>query len=104
LLIVYPATTIAVALYMLQGYFRGLPSELEDAGFDGWGLFTLGCELQRSQCPLSLPALASVALLRFMIAWNVVFVTPSCFWMNLDLFTSSRGGSVPQFIRVPCNI
>jgi multiple sugar transport system permease protein len=32
LVVVYPATTIPVALYMLQGYFRGLPAELEEAG------------------------------------------------------------------------
>ncbi|HCW69039.1 MAG TPA: ABC transporter permease, partial [Thalassospira lucentensis] len=32
LLIVYPATTVPVALYMLQGYFRGIPAELEEAG------------------------------------------------------------------------
>ncbi|MEM6307252.1 MAG: carbohydrate ABC transporter permease, partial [Pseudomonadota bacterium] len=31
LLFVYPATTIPVALYMLQGYFRGIPAELEEA-------------------------------------------------------------------------
>ena len=31
LCIVYPATTIPVALYMLKGYFSGLPSELDDA-------------------------------------------------------------------------
>ena len=35
LLVVYPATTVPVALYMLQGYFRGLPAELEEAGADG---------------------------------------------------------------------
>ena len=27
-----PVTTIPVALYMLQGYFRGLPYEIEEAG------------------------------------------------------------------------
>ena len=44
LLVVYPATTIPVALYMLQGYFRGLPAELEEAGLmDGlsrWQVIT----------------------------------------------------------------
>jgi multiple sugar transport system permease protein len=29
---IYPVTTIPVALYMLQGYFRGLPAEIEEAG------------------------------------------------------------------------
>ena len=27
---IYPVTTIPVALYMLQGYFRGLPGEIEE--------------------------------------------------------------------------
>ncbi len=68
LLIVYPATTIPVALYMLQGYFRGLPSELEEAGLMD-GLSRLGV-IAKITMPLSLPALASVALYVFMIAWN----------------------------------
>ena len=45
LLIVYPATTIPVALYMLQGYFRGLPAELEEAGLMD-GLSRLGVILK----------------------------------------------------------
>jgi len=32
ILLIYPVTTIPVALYMLQGYFRGLPAEVEEAG------------------------------------------------------------------------
>ncbi|MCG8509804.1 MAG: carbohydrate ABC transporter permease, partial [Rhodospirillales bacterium] len=60
LLIVYPATTIPVALYMLQGYFRGLPSELEEAGLmDNLGRFGV---ILRITLPLSLPALMSVSL------------------------------------------
>ena len=31
LMIVYPATTIPVALYMLQGYFKGIPYQLEES-------------------------------------------------------------------------
>ena len=32
LLIVYTATTLPVAIYMLQGYFKSIPKELEEAG------------------------------------------------------------------------
>jgi multiple sugar transport system permease protein len=32
IVLIYPVTTIPVALYMLQGYFRGLPAEVEEAG------------------------------------------------------------------------
>ncbi len=88
LLVVYPATTIPVALYMLQGYFRGLPSELEEAGLVD-GLSRVGVILKIT-LPLSLPALASVALYVFMIAWNE-FLFAFMFLDDLDMFTLSRG-------------
>lgn len=88
LLIVYPATTIPVALYMLQGYFRGLPSELEEAGLMD-GLSRVGV-IAKITMPLSLPALASVALYVFMIAWNE-FLFAFMFLDDLDMFTLSRG-------------
>lgn len=88
LLIVYPATTIPVALYMLQGYFRGLPAELEEAGLMD-GLSRIGVILKIT-LPLSLPALASVALYVFMIAWNE-FLFAFMFLDNIDIFTLSRG-------------
>lgn len=88
LLVVYTATTIPVALYMLQGYFRGLPSELEEAGLMD-GLRRVGV-IVKITLPLSLPALASVALYVFMIAWNE-FLFAFMFLDNLDIFTLSRG-------------
>ncbi|WP_246272846.1 carbohydrate ABC transporter permease [Oricola thermophila] len=88
LLIVYPATTIPVALYMLQGHFRGIPSELEEAGLmDG---LTRAGVIAKITMPLALPALASVALYVFMIAWNE-FLFAFMFLDNLDMFTLSRG-------------
>jgi len=88
LLIVYPATTIPVALYMLQGYFRGLPAELEEAGLMD-GLTRLGV-IMKITLPLSLPALASVSLYVFMIAWNE-FLFAFMFLDDPDIFTLSRG-------------
>ena len=65
---IYPVTTIPVALYMLQGYFRGLPGEIEEAGLmDGLSRLQV---LWKITLPLSLPALVSVSLYVFMIAWN----------------------------------
>ena len=88
LLIVYPATTIPVALYMLQGYFRGLPFELEEAGLmDGLKRFGV---ILKITLPLSLPALASVALYVFMIAWNE-FLFAFMFLDDVEMFTLSRG-------------
>ena len=88
LLIVYPATTIPVSLYMLQGYFRGLPSELEEAGMMD-GCSRIGV-IWRITLPLSLPAIASVALYVFMIAWNE-FLFAFMFLDSPEIFTLSRG-------------
>lgn len=88
LLIIYPATTIPVALYMLQGYFQGLPAELEEAGLMD-GLSRLGVIIKIT-LPLSLPALASVSLYVFMIAWNE-FLFAFMFLDDPDIFTLSRG-------------
>ncbi|MHA1564105.1 MAG: carbohydrate ABC transporter permease [Alphaproteobacteria bacterium] len=88
LLVVYPATTVPVALYMLQGYFRGLPPELEEAGLmDGLGRIGV---ILKITLPLSLPALASVALYVFMIAWNE-FLFAFMFLDNPAIFTLPRG-------------
>ncbi len=88
LIVVYPATTIPVAVYMLQGYFRGLPYELEEAGLMD-GLSRLGVILKIT-LPLSLPAIASVSLYIFMIAWNE-FLFAFMFLDDPDIFTLSRG-------------
>ena len=88
LCIVYPATTIPVAVYMLQGYFSGLPSDLDDAGLmDGLSRLQI---ITRIAMPLSMPAIASVALYVFMIAWNE-FLLAFMFLDDVKLFTLSRG-------------
>ena len=88
LCIVYPATTIPVALFMLRGYFAGLPSELDDAGLmDGLTRLQI---ITRIAMPLSTPAIATVALYVFMIAWNE-FLFAFMFLDDVKLFTLSRG-------------
>ncbi|GAB5376918.1 MAG: hypothetical protein AcusKO_33800 [Acuticoccus sp.] len=87
LLIVYPATTLPVAIYMLSGYFRGVPNELEEAGLMD-GLSRLGV-IRKITLPLSLPALASVGLYVFMIAWNE-FLFAFMFLDDPKIFTLSR--------------
>ncbi len=88
ILMIYPVTTIPVALYMLQGYFRGLPAEVEEAGLmDGLNRLQV---IWKITLPLSLPALASVSLYVFMIAWNEFLLA----FMLLDdpsKFTLTRG-------------
>ena len=88
LILVYLAQTLPVALYMLRSYFQTLPSEMEDAGLID-GCSRLGV-IWRIVIPLSAPALASVALYTFMIAWNE-FLFAFMFLDTPEKFTLSRG-------------
>jgi multiple sugar transport system permease protein len=68
LIIVYLASTLPVALYMLRSYFQTLPAALEEAALiDGCTRLQV---IWRITIPLSIPAIASVSLYVFMIAWN----------------------------------
>ncbi len=88
LIFVYLAQTLPVALYMLRTYFQTLPPEMEDAGLiDGCSRFSV---IWRIVIPLSAPALASVALYTFMIAWNE-FLFAFMFLDTPEKFTLSRG-------------
>lgn len=98
LIVVYPATTIPVAVYMLQGYFRGLPYELEEAGLMD-GLTRMGV-IMKITLPLSLPALASVSLYIFMIAWNE-FLFAFMFLDDPGIFTLSRGVQALNSSEIP---
>jgi multiple sugar transport system permease protein len=70
IIIVYMSGTLPVALYMLRSYFQTIPAELEDAALiDGCGYVGT---IWRVVLPLSVPAVASVALYTFMIAWNEI--------------------------------
>jgi len=88
LILVYLAQTLPVALYMLRSYFQNLPAEIEYAGLtDGCTRFGV---IWRIVLPLSAPALASVALYTFMIAWNE-FLFAFMFLDSPEKFTLSRG-------------
>lgn len=68
LVIIYMSGTLPVALYMLRSYFLTIPPELEQAALiDGCTEFET---IWRITIPLAMPAIASVALYTFMIAWN----------------------------------
>ncbi|WP_227270394.1 carbohydrate ABC transporter permease [Roseobacter weihaiensis] len=98
IVMIYPVTTIPVALYMLQGYFRGLPGEVEEAGLmDGLSRLAV---IWKITLPLSLPALASVSLYVFMIAWNEFLLA----FMLLDdpaKFTLTRGIAALNSSEIP---
>ncbi len=68
LLIIYMVQTLPVSLYMLGNYFRTIPFSIEEAALiDGCTRFET---IRRIIVPLSLPALATVFIYAFMIAWN----------------------------------
>ncbi|WP_299428079.1 carbohydrate ABC transporter permease [uncultured Shimia sp.] len=98
IILIYPVTTIPVALYMLQGYFRGLPPEVEEAGLmDGLNRLQV---IWKITLPLALPALASVSLYVFMIAWNEFLLA----FMLLDdpsKFTLTRGVAMLNSSEIP---
>jgi len=89
LIIVYLASTLPVALYMLRNYFYAIPEELEQAGMvDGLSRFGV---IRRITIPLAAPAIAAVALYVFMIAWNEFLYALLFVLEKRDLWTLSLG-------------
>jgi multiple sugar transport system permease protein len=68
LILVYPTFTLPFCTWMLISYFRSIPMELEEAALID-GCTRLGV-LARITLPLSLPAVAVVALFSFTQSWN----------------------------------
>jgi len=68
LMVTYPTFGLPYASWLLMGYFRNIPEELEHAamidGANRWQAFT------RITLPLAKPALLAVALFTFTNAWN----------------------------------
>ena len=84
LIFTYLAQTLPVALYMLANYFRTIPSEIEQAGLiDGCSRLEV---IWRITLPLAIPALVSVAIYTFMIAWNE-FLYALVFLNDRTMFT-----------------
>ena len=84
LIFTYLAQTLPVALYMLTNYFRTIPDEIEQAGLiDGCSRLEI---IWRITLPLAIPALVSVSIYTFMIAWNE-FLYALVFLNDHDMFT-----------------
>ncbi len=68
LLVIYMVQTLPVSLYMLGNYFRTIPYSIEEAAIiDGC---TRTQAILKIVVPLSLPAIITVYIYAFMIAWN----------------------------------
>ena len=84
LVVTYLAQTLPVALYMLTNYFRTIPDEIEQAGLiDGCTRLEV---IWRITIPLAIPALVSVGIYTFMIAWNE-FLYALVFLNDYNLYT-----------------
>ncbi len=68
LVIVYLTFSVPLGTWLLQGYFRAVPRELEEQGMID-GLSRIGA-LFRIVLPLSGPGLAAVAIFTFTGSWN----------------------------------
>lgn len=68
LILVYLTFSLPLSTWLLQGYFRSVPRELEEQGMID-GLSRLGA-LLRIVLPLSAPGIAAVAIFTFTGAWN----------------------------------
>lgn len=68
LMLLYTTISLAFSVWMMYGYFRGVPKELEEAArIDGCGplgIFT------KVILPISKPGVAAVGVYSFMVAWN----------------------------------
>jgi ABC-type glycerol-3-phosphate transport system permease component len=68
LILIYTASSMTLNIFLLRGFFEGLPHELEEAVLiDGGGYLTI---FLRIILPLSTPALATVSIFSFMGFWD----------------------------------
>jgi ABC-type glycerol-3-phosphate transport system permease component len=99
LMVTYLTFTVPFATWMMIGYFRNVPIELEDAALVD------GCSRVQAlawiMIPISLPALAVVALFAFTLSWNeflyaLVFIgSDSQKTLTVGLIGLVRGDTFP---------
>lgn len=86
LILVYLTFSLPLSTWLLQGYFRGVPRELEEQGqIDGLTRFGA---LIRIVLPLSAPGIAAVSIFTFTGAWNELLLA-------LVLITSESQRTAP---------
>lgn len=80
LVVTYPTILVPFSTWLLIGYFKGIPEEIEHSAFlDGCN--RLQC-LYRVILPVALPGLICATLFAFSLAWNdllyaLVFISPA---------------------------
>ena len=87
--LIVPNLVSVFGIFMLTQFFRTLPIELEEAArIDGASRLTI---LVRIVLPLSLPALATLAVIQFMWTWNDFLWPLVTILTNQDAFTLQLG-------------
>ncbi len=85
LILLYWVGSLPVGVYILRGFFRTIPRELEEAAVvDGCSRFQV---LLRVVLPISKPALVTVAMLAFLQAWND-FIVASIVTASVEMRTA----------------
>jgi multiple sugar transport system permease protein len=94
LLVTYLTFALAFSVWMLKGYFDGIPREIEEAALiDGANRLQV---LWQIVLRLSVPGIVTVAVFTFLLAWNEFFfaylflVSPHKMTLTLGLFTFIR--------------
>lgn len=91
LLITYMTFALAFSVWMLKGYFDGIPHEIEEAALID-GASELGV-LWRIILPLSGPGISTVAVFAFLLAWNdfffayILLVSDTKYTLQMGLYT-----------------
>jgi multiple sugar transport system permease protein len=91
LVVVYPTFLVPFVTWLMSGYFRTIPSELEDCGRTD-GLTRLGAML-RIAIPLARPGILSAGIFAFTLSWNE-------FIYALTLVTASSERTIPVGVLV----
>jgi len=101
LILVYPSFTIPFAIWLLMGFFKTIPQELEDAALiDGCTRFGA---LVRIVFPISIPGILTVVIFSFSLVVNefiyaFTFISPSDHKMvSTGVYTDLIRGDLPQW-------
>jgi len=88
LVILFTLSNLPIVVWMLYSFFKDVPHEILEAGrMDG---ARVGAQIRHLLLPLTLPGIASTALLSIILCWN------EAFW-SLNL-TASQAGPLTAFI------